>query len=127
MTCRAAFGRNRAWRRRRLSGWSICAIGGGKARYSDQDTSFLPTILNLTNQLTNQYPPQPHLQLPNIGAFTSRPDFSTLPEENKMAAKQFAEKLISEHLVAVFSKSYCPCEWRRGGRESVDIMACTAC
>ncbi|CAO1626417.1 unnamed protein product [Sympodiomycopsis kandeliae] len=25
-----------------------------------------------------------------------------------MAAKQIAEKLISEHLVAVFSKSYCP-------------------
>ena len=25
-----------------------------------------------------------------------------------MAAKQAAEKLISEHLVAVFSKSYCP-------------------
>ncbi|KAL4399495.1 Glutaredoxin [Malassezia pachydermatis] len=25
-----------------------------------------------------------------------------------MAAKQVADKLISEHLVAVFSKSYCP-------------------
>ncbi|KAN0059660.1 Glutaredoxin [Thecaphora frezii] len=25
-----------------------------------------------------------------------------------MAAKQLAEKLISEHVVAVFSKSYCP-------------------
>lgn len=25
-----------------------------------------------------------------------------------MAAKQAAEKLISEHLIAVFSKSYCP-------------------
>ncbi|PWY99212.1 glutaredoxin [Testicularia cyperi] len=25
-----------------------------------------------------------------------------------MAAKQAAEKLISEHLVAIFSKSYCP-------------------
>ncbi|WFD21332.1 hypothetical protein MCAP1_003593 [Malassezia caprae] len=25
-----------------------------------------------------------------------------------MAAKQIAEKLISEHVVAVFSKSYCP-------------------
>ncbi|EPQ29663.1 uncharacterized protein PFL1_02883 [Pseudozyma flocculosa PF-1] len=25
-----------------------------------------------------------------------------------MAAKQIADKLISEHLIAVFSKSYCP-------------------
>ncbi|SPO24028.1 probable GRX1 - glutaredoxin [Ustilago trichophora] len=25
-----------------------------------------------------------------------------------MAAKQVAEKLISEHLIAIFSKSYCP-------------------
>lgn len=38
----------------------------------------------------------------------SKPDWSHLDDSRKMAAKQAAEKLISEHLVAVFSKSYCP-------------------
>ncbi len=45
-------------------------------------------------------------QLFNIGAKLSRASGST--PESKMAAKQVAEKLISEHLVAVFSKTYCP-------------------
>lgn len=35
-------------------------------------------------------------------------NWATLDDTRKMAAKQAAEKLISEHLVAVFSKSYCP-------------------
>lgn len=40
--------------------------------------------------------------------FGSKPAWDELDESRKMAAKQAAEKLISEHLVAVFSKSYCP-------------------
>lgn len=55
-------------------------------------------------------------QIATIGAaisiassvFGSTPDWTSLTQERKMAAKQAAEKLISEHLVAVFSKSYCP-------------------
>uniref|UniRef100_V5GTH9 glutathione peroxidase n=2 Tax=Kalmanozyma brasiliensis (strain GHG001) TaxID=1365824 RepID=V5GTH9_KALBG len=38
----------------------------------------------------------------------SKPAWTQLDDSRKMAAKQAAEKLISEHLVAVFSKSYCP-------------------
>lgn len=38
----------------------------------------------------------------------TKPAWSQLDDSRKMAAKQAAEKLISEHLVAVFSKSYCP-------------------
>jgi hypothetical protein len=38
------------------------------------------------------------------------PAFEELPEEKKMAGKQIVEKLIAESRVAVFSKSYCPCE-----------------
>jgi glutaredoxin len=50
--------------------------------------------------------------LSKIGALQSilsgGTNWATLDDTRKMAAKQAAEKLISEHLVAVFSKSYCP-------------------
>ena len=39
-----------------------------------------------------------------------------------MAAKQIAEKLISEKLVAVFSKSYCPyCQRAKGVIQSLSL------
>ena len=42
--------------------------------------------------------------------------------ETKMAAKQIAEKLISEKLVAVFSKSYCPyCQRAKGVIQSLSL------
>ncbi|CAO1618997.1 unnamed protein product [Parajaminaea phylloscopi] len=46
--------------------------------------------------------------LPTIGAYLSTPKYSALNEERKMAAKQAAERLISQNFVAVFSKTYCP-------------------
>lgn len=76
--------------------------------------------------------------MPIIGLFASKLNYVDLPDNRKMAAKQAAEvrwrerdvvrkecveltptstplvatsqKLISENLIAVFSKSYCPCE-----------------
>lgn len=38
----------------------------------------------------------------------SKVNWNEIDQDRKMAAKQAAEKLISEHLVAIFSKSYCP-------------------
>merc|ERR1712032_122323 len=63
-----------------------------------------------TPHYSNCYIPStvPSSHLPTIGSALSRAGHHKSTPESKMAAKQIAEKLISEHFVTVFSKTYCP-------------------